>query len=151
MEITLFGEKIKLVHLVGRKGMLYLPAALKVFRQMLEAMEPAQKRMTRKGASELVITAEAMTLVSDYIDENFVDNILPGLYVYSESRLSMKAAREKIDVATISIEGLTELFQAFVDAVNFWSTPEDREAFDEAVKKSKDVEVESEEEEESLS
>ena len=144
MKVKLFGEEIALVRPMGRRGVMYMQKALVVFQRMLNAMEPAQQRMTAKGVSELVVTAEAAKMVSEYIDDDFLNNVVPGLYMYSEEHLSLKDAQARIDNWKITLEGLIELFQAFVDAMNFWAKSEDQEAFDEATKKSPDVEVESE-------
>ena len=147
-KVTLFGEEITLVRPAGRKGVMYMQQALKAWKRALEAVESVQGVTFDAGGNPTIGDAAAIsTLVSDYIDDNFLDNVLPGIFEYSEQHLSTKQALAKIDKWEVSLEGLAEIFQAFMSAMTYWSAPEDQEALDEAVKKSPDAGVEAEAEE----
>jgi hypothetical protein len=137
--VRLFGEEIELVRPRGVAGLKFMPKAHRAYRSLLNRVEPAEKTLSSKGATEILITGEILSLIDELITtEEFVETVLPGLYMYSTKKLSYKQAIDHINEQEISTQTTGEIFEAFMRAMNFWGVSSDPEALDTALKKSTD-------------
>lgn len=144
--IKLFGEEIELVRPRGVAGLKFMPKAHRAYRNLLAKIEPAEKAVSAKGSTRYLITGELLGLVDELIvTEEFIEQVLPGMLMYSERELSYKQALDFINKQEISTETTAEIFEAFMRAMNFWGVSSDPEALDVALKKSRDGKEETEE------
>lgn len=137
--ISLFGEDIRLVRPKGLAGLRFISKAQLVLKRVLEALEPFQAKIGKKSTTELVVTSETLGLMSELLDEEFINEILPAFYMHSTAGMSKDEAMAHIETKEISTEAIAGIFEAFTDAMNFWGVAEDPEALDAAQKKSGDA------------
>ena len=136
--IRLLGEDIRLVRPKGLAGLRFITKAQSILKKTMDALDPYQKKVGKKGVSELVVTSETLGLMVELMDDEFVDNILPAFYQYSTMGLSKRKAVEYIEGKEMSTQAVSEIFQAFIEAMTgHWGSSSDPEALDAAQKKSK--------------
>ncbi len=136
--IRLLGEDIRLVRPKGLAGLRFITKAQSILKKTMDALEPYQKKVGKKGVSELIVTSETLGLMVELMDEEFIDTILPAFYQYSTMGLSKSEAVEYVESKEMSTQAVSEIFQAFIEAMTgHWGGSGDPEALEAAQKKSK--------------
>lgn len=139
--IVLGGEELRLVRPKGRAGRRFVVRIQATFDTIVPFMSNPlfQKDENKLTDEERLQGAKALFDLSSklFLDENlhFEDEILPGLYVFSELGLTQEQARKKLDTLD---ESPSQITMQYMLAFNYFVSmdQEDREAVDEALKKS---------------
>jgi hypothetical protein len=143
--IRLLGEDIRLVRPKGLAGLRFITKAQAIFKHVLEELEPYQDKVEGQEEGSLVVTSETLGLMVELMDEEFIDTVIPAFYMYSTMGLSKEEAKEHFETREMSIQAVSEIFQAFVGAmIGHWASSDDPEALDAAQKKSKGAKEEME-------
>lgn len=135
--VLLFGEEIELVRPKGTAGLRFMPKAHRAYRRLLAVIEQSEETVTGRGTSRYRLADELIGLIDTLITtDEFIEQVLPGLYMWSTRNLDYKQALAYIEQQVISTEATAEIFEAFTKAINFWGVSSDEEALETALKKS---------------
>jgi hypothetical protein len=138
--IELGGEELRLVRPKGRAGRRFIVRIQSTFDVLRPLMEQgdvlAKAKLTEEEQTDFAVLlfeiAKRLFLDEDL---HFEDEILPGLYVYSHLGLTVEQAKKKLDGLD---ETPSEIVSQYMVAFQYFLSVdrEDREAVDEALKKS---------------
>ena len=149
--VTLFGEELELVRPKGMLGLKLLPKIQHVYGKFLKKL--ADTRLADAGSSAGVIDGKTVgktqiQLMGDmfevfgllFEDDDMAEVVIPALYMFSTKKMTKKQALNHIETLEITVQGTAGVVDAISTAIGFWSSSEDQEALEEALKKSKDEE-----------
>lgn len=142
-KVTLLGHELELLPFRGRKGAAYLRGFQNALDKLLSAMQSVvdiDKVMTGKSLdmNKIATNMNVLNALSGVaLSEEFTGDVLPLFWMCSTESLSKQAALKIIDEIDFRADSAFDILNAVSTAMSGSGPSDDeREAFEEAVKKS---------------